>query len=176
MSGNVALNQNRAAADAARASQCGQFNSGVLLHNWYEDRFAPKAGALADVYPMPPTTYQAEYKQKSEPWRAMLRTGDLGKDILFGQGSLEQTNTMPSVTFHKYEKKKQEWTEMRDPETAGQLVSTKKAVDTHVLKELQSSAASSSKRSLDSTGTSFSRNSTFSKSKLRDHEGLGLRD
>jgi hypothetical protein len=169
MSGNIALHQNRAAADAARSAQCGQYSCGVLLHNWYEDRFAPKAGALADVYPMPKTTYQGAFPAKSEPLRSMLRTGDLGKEILFGQGSLEQTNTMPTVTYHKYEKKKQEWSEMRDPEAAGQLVTSKKAVDA-VVKEL-----GASQRSLSGAAT-FSRSSTFSKSKLRDHESLGLRD
>lgn len=170
MSGNLALHQNRSAADSARSAQCGQYSSGVLLHNWYEDRFAPKAGALADVYPMPNTTYQGDFSAKSEPLRSMLRTGDLGKEILFGQGSLEQTHAIPSVTFHKYEKKKQEWSEMRDPEAAGQLVSSQRAVDTQVVKEL-----SASQRSFDGSGSQYSRKSTFSKSNLRDHEGLGLR-
>lgn len=156
-------------AAAPSSSQAAQYNCGVLLHNWFEDRFAPKAGALADVYPMPPSTYCADFTAKTTPIRPMLRTGDVGKEILFNQGSLEGT-AMASVTYSKYDKKKQEWSEMRDPELAGHLVTTKAAVEAQMLKCASSSAASSA------TNFSASRKSTFTKSRLTDHENMGLRE
>lgn len=151
----------------ASGAQAARYSSGVLLHNWYEDRFAPKVGVLADTYPMPPTTYQCDFVTKNTAVRPMLRTNDLGKEILFSQGSTLESTSTPSVTISKFEKKKQQWSEMRDPELAGTLVSHKKAVDTHVSKELREKPPAAS---------ALNRSSVFTKSKLTDHEQLGLRN
>lgn len=146
------------------SSQASQYNCGVLLHNWYEDRFAPKAGALADVYPMPQTTYQDEFLSKTTAIRPMLRTGDLGKEILFGQGKLDEPS-IPPVNFSKYEQKKKEWSELRNPEHAGRLLSTKHVVDTEVA---QGSAALLVEPKMNKT-------TNFTRATLYDHQNMGLR-
>mmetsp|Transcript_65994 Transcript_65994/g.76660 ORF Transcript_65994/g.76660 Transcript_65994/m.76660 type:complete len:164 (-) Transcript_65994:185-676(-) len=148
-------------------SQAARYNSGVLLHNWYEDRFAPKVGVLADTYPMPSTTYQGDFTGRPAPIRPMLRTNDLGKEILFSQGSTLESTSTPSVTIARFEKKRQEWSEMRDPEHAGTLVSTKRAVDSHVARDLRENPPSIS---------ALNRSTNFTKSKLTDHEHLNLRN
>ena len=171
------------------AAPTQSYNCGVLLHNWYEDRFAPRAGSLADVYPVPLTTNQAEFAKKSAALRPMLRTGDLGKDLLFGQGGVESvapplttTSADYGATFKasrlgasggatqqaedtgKFASMKEEWRRMRDPETAGQLETTKSLMDAHAKKQAANSVQT------------VPRKSGFSSSYIREHENLGLRN
>lgn len=172
------------------AAPMQSYNCGVLLHNWYEDRFAPRAGSLADVYPVPPTTHQEEFHKKSAAIRPMLRTGDLGKDLLFGQGGVNsvapplsttsadygasfkasQASTMKQQaeetgSVGKFASMKEEWRRMRDPETAGQLETTKSLMD-----------AEARKRAVAEPIQKNPRKTGFTASHIREHENLGLRN
>ena len=148
------------------SGHANNYGNGCLLGNWYEDRFAPKAGDVADVYPMPKTTQQGDFVSKTVTGRPLIRTADLGREMLFGRGDAEY-NKIPPKIVESLQKTQHKWTQERDPEQSSQFVTTKTATDADFLRAVGLSTSQKS---------SLPRNTQFTGAHIRDTAHLSLRN
>ena len=141
------------------------YQNGCLLGNWYEDRFAPKAGDVEVAYPLPKSTYKGDFIKKAVPVRPLIRTADLGRELLFGKGDSE-FNSLPAKQIGSLQNKQRQWSTDRDPEQSSHYKTTKAATESQLLRSLGSEGASSSIQP---------RKTGFTGSAINDHAQLSLR-
>ena len=141
------------------------YGNGVLLGNWYEDRFAPKAGDVAVAYPMPNTTVTDDFQHRTTKVRPLMKTADLGKELLLGQGG--EPVPLPPKEIDKFRLKKALWAEERDMEPSAHFVTTKMQADGPVARSV----------AVGETAQRVIRPliSQFSQQQVTDHTHLSLR-
>ena len=142
------------------------YQNGCLLGNWYEDRFAPKAGDSAEViYPLPKSTYKGDFNSKAVPIRPLIRTADLGRELLFGKGDSE-FNSLPAKQIGSLQNKQRQWNTDRDPEGSSHYKSTKSETESNLLRSLNASGVAQQIQP---------RKTGFTGSAVNDHSHLSLR-
>ncbi len=157
--------RNNSTEQIGTSGHCNNYQNGCLLGNWYEDRFAPKAGDVAVAYPMPKTTYKGDFVSKAVAVRPLIRTSDLGRELLFGGGDAEY-NKLPPKQVDALQSTQRKWSQERDPEQSAHYQSTKTATEAELLRAAN---ATGSERSVQPRKTGFTG------SMIRDHAHLALR-
>jgi hypothetical protein len=156
------------------SSHKNEYNNGVLVSNWSEDRFKSTNGVEAKGAMASATSYQSDFAGGSKGRRTMTRAPDLGCDLLFGHSATPAAaaavSALPPKQVSAIQKKRDEWKRDVDPD-APTMVSTKKGLMDSVgdlVKRDKSVLASASTAKHAASGK-------FSHSFVGDHRQTGLR-
>lgn len=152
------------------SSHKNEFQKGVLVGNWYEDRIPPPSHEELPFYAE--TTRDVEFGAKCTESRRMERAADLPRELLFGHTSstIRDKDAIPAKplpVLKAADLKRQTWKNDLDPDKETFTTTKKSLVDSvgdHVMRDKQVLHDTCIK-----TGIAFS--STF----VNDHKQMGLR-
>lgn len=171
------------------SSHKNEYRNGVLVGNWAEDRLPRSTNLIGTVTSesspaatsLPPlsSTYKAQFSDKSKlvPTQPMMKAPDLGRGLLFGHNGPSRGNhsasaveSVPPKEVARFQEKRAEWRDVKDPDAARSFTTTKTAEMDRVGQLVQRD-----RDVMSATKATVPIPTNFSASFVNDHQVSGLR-